>query len=120
MDSSLLAIRSREGYGLPAHKIKSQTRQGALYAYPRQKSIEHFKEQIRKRTHRKAPVITGHLIDEINPVIRGWGNDYKKAHARELFNQLDRWIRRRIWSHRYKLWRKAGWKVLPESKLFHF
>lgn len=102
---------------LPTHKIKSKTRQGALYAYPRQKSIDHFKEQIRKRTRRKAPVTTGQLIDEINPVIRGWGNYYKKAHVRKLFNRLDRWIRRRIWSHRYKRWRNAGWKALPESKL---
>jgi group II intron reverse transcriptase/maturase len=102
---------------LPAHKIKSRTRQGALYAYPRQKSIDHFKEQIRKRTRRKAPVTTGQLIDEINPIIRGWGNYYKKAHVRKLFNRLDRWIRRRIWSHRYKRWRNAGWKVLSESKL---
>jgi group II intron reverse transcriptase/maturase len=102
---------------LPAHKIKSRTRQGALYAYPRQKSIDHFKEKIRKRTRRKAPVTTGQLIDEINPVIRGWGNYYKKAHVRKLFNRLDRWIRRRIWSHRYKRWRNAGWEALSESKL---
>ena len=102
---------------LPAHKIKSGTRQGTLYAYPRQKSIDRFKEQIRKRTRRKAPVTTGQLIAEINPIIRGWGNYYKKAHVRKLFNRLDRWIRRRIWSHCYKRWRNVGWKVLPESKL---
>ncbi|MGA8281332.1 MAG: group II intron reverse transcriptase/maturase [Desulfobacterales bacterium] len=102
---------------LPAHKIKSRSRQGSLYAYPRQKSIDHFKEQIRKRTRRKAPLTTGRLIDEINPIIRGWGNYYKKAHVRKLFNRLDRWVRRRIWSHRYKRWRNVGWKVFPESKL---
>ena len=102
---------------LPAHKIKSRTRQGSLYAYPRQKAIDHFKEQIRKRTCRKAPLTTAQLIDEINPIIRGWGNYYKKAHVRKLFNRLDRWIRRRIWSHRLKRWRNAGWKILPESKL---
>lgn len=102
---------------LPAHKIKSRTRQGSLYAYPRQKSIDHFKEQIRKRTRRKAPLTTGRLIDEINPIIRGWGNYYRKAHVRKLFNRLDRWIRRRIWSHRHKRWRNTGWKTLPESKL---
>ena len=109
--------RGSRPLGLPAHKIKSGTVQGSLYAYPRQKSIDHFKEQIRKRTCRKAPVTTGQLIEEINPVIRGWGNYYKKAHVRKLFNRLDRWIRRRIWSHRYKRWRNAGWKRLPETKL---
>ena len=102
---------------LPAHKIKSRTRQGSLYAYPRQKAIDHFKEQIRKRTCRKAPVTTAQLIDDINPIIRGWGNYYKKAHVRKLFNRLDRWITRRIWSHRLKRWRNAGWKILPKSKL---
>jgi group II intron reverse transcriptase/maturase len=109
--------RGSRPLGLPAHKIKSGTVQGSLYAYPRQKSIDHFKEQIRKRTSRKAPVTTGQLIAEINPVIRGWGNYYKKAHVRKLFNRLDRWVKRRIWSHRYKRWRNAGWKKLPESKL---
>jgi group II intron reverse transcriptase/maturase len=103
---------------LPAHKIKSGIRKGALYAYPRQKSLDHFKEQIRKRTQRKAPLSTQELIAEINPVIRGWGNYYCKAHVRKLFNQLDRWIVRRLWSHRHKRWRNAGWKSLPHSRMY--
>ena len=53
---SALCYRHRK---VPAHKIKSRSRQGSLYAYPRQKSIDHFKEQIRKRTRRKAPLTTG-------------------------------------------------------------
>jgi group II intron reverse transcriptase/maturase len=103
---------------LPTHKIKSGTRQGSLYAYPKQKSIAHFKEQIRKRTRRKAPLSTQELIAEINPIIRGWGNYYCKAHVRKLFNQLDRWIVQRLWSQRHKRWRNHGWKLLPNSKLY--
>ena len=103
----------------PPHKLQSRIRQGVLNAYPRQKSIGHFKDQIRKRTGRKSPVTTGQLIDEINPITLGWSDYYKKAHIGKLFNRLDRWIRRRIWSHRYKCWRNVGWKVLPESKLHY-
>ena len=103
---------------LPSYRIKSGTVQGSLYAYPRQKSIDHFKEQIRKRTRRKAPVTTGELVEQINPVIRGWGNYYKKSHVRLLFNQLDRWIIRRLWSHRHKRWRNTGWRNLPSAKLY--
>jgi len=110
--------RGQRPLKLAAHKIKSNTRQGALYVYPRQKSIDHFKEQIRKRTRRKAPLTTKALIDEINPVIRGWGNYYRKSHVRRLFNQLDRWIVRRLWSHRHKRWRNCGWKSLPHSKVY--
>ena len=92
--------------------------QGDLYAYPRDKSIKHFTEQIRQRTRRKAPVGTKKLIKEINPVIRGWGNYYCKAHVRKLFHRFDRWIVQRIWSHRRKRWRNAGWKELPEAILY--
>ncbi len=103
---------------LSPEKIRSGLRQGALYAIPRQKSIEHFKDQIRKRTRRKAPVSTQQLIAEINPVIRGWGLYYSKAHVRKLFNHLDRWIVQRLWSHRHRRWRCTGWKTLPRPKLY--
>ena len=58
---------------LPPSKIRSGVRSGDLYAYPRQRSIQHFKDQIRQRTRRKAPVTTPELVAEINPVLRGWG-----------------------------------------------
>ncbi len=103
---------------LSPEKIRSGMRQGALYAIPRQKSVEHFKDQIRKRTRRKAPVNTQQLIAEINPVIRGWGLYYSKAHVRKLFNHLDRWIVQRLWSHRHRRWRCTGWKTLPRSRLY--
>ena len=102
---------------LPASKIKSGARGGTRYAVPRGKSIQHFKDQIRQRTRRNAPVSTQELIAEINPVIRGWGQYYCKAHVRRLFHQLDGWIVRRLWSHRHKRWRNAGWQQLPETKL---
>jgi hypothetical protein len=58
------------------------------------------------------------LIQWLNPVLRGWGNYFKRAHVRRLFNRLDRWVVRRIWSHRLKHWRCAGWRVLPEARLY--
>ena len=61
---------------------------------------------------------TRELIAEINPVIRGWGQYFCKAHIRKLFAQLDRWILRRIWSQRFKRWRCRGWKRLPERQLY--
>lgn len=103
---------------LSPEKIRTRVKQGSLFAYPRSKSIEHFKDQIRGRTRRKAPLSTQQLIEEINPVIRGWGNYYCKAHVRGLFHRLDAWIMRRLWSHRYKRWRCCGWKELPASKLY--
>jgi group II intron reverse transcriptase/maturase len=110
--------RGSQKLKLTPDRIRSGVVQGDLYAYPREKSIRHFKEQIRQKTRRKAPVGTRELIEDINPVIRGWGQYYCKAHVRKLFNRLNRWIVQRIWSHRRKRWRNAGWKELPEVILY--
>jgi len=103
---------------LTPDRIKSGIRPGALYAYPREKSINHFKDQVRRITQRKAPVSTQELIQQVNPVVRGWGHHYKRAHVRKLFNRLDRWLVQRIWSHRNGRWRCRGWQTLPRSKLY--
>ena len=111
-------IKLGKALRLPASKIRSQARSGALYAYPREKSICRFKDQVRQRTKRRVPLRTRELIAELNPVLRGWGEYYKRAHVRKLFHQLDGWVRRRIWSHRFKRWRNGGWKQLPEATLY--
>src|SRR5215203_1883398 len=103
---------------LSSSKIKSGANQGALYAYPREKSIARFKDQVRQLTRRKAPVSTAELIQQLNPIVRGWGHYYKRAHVRRLFHRLDQWLVRRIWSHRHKRWRCRGWRTLPNHKLY--
>ena len=59
--------RGRRPLKLAPGKIRTGRRNGDLYAYPRQKSIEHFKEPIRQRTRRKSPLSTRELIAELNP-----------------------------------------------------
>lgn len=116
-----LGYKVKQGKGLTLNqkKIKSKINKYNLYAYPKDKSIKRFMEQIRERTKRKIPLTIKELIDNINPVIRGWGNYYRKAHVRKIFNKLDRWIVRRIWNHRYKRWRNCGWKKYPHKDLYH-
>jgi group II intron reverse transcriptase/maturase len=109
--------RGRRALYLPDARIKSGARGGDLYAYPTQKSIDRFKDAIRRSTQRRVPLRTVGLIRELNPVIRGWGEYYKRAHVRRLFNQLDRWVVRRLWSHHYKRWRCQGWHTLPMRRL---
>ena len=103
---------------LPESKISSQARQDALYAYPKEKSIRRFMDQVRQRTKRTTPLSTEELIAGLNPLLRGWGEYFKRAHVRKLFQRLDGWIRRRIWSHRYRRWRNVGWKRLPAPQLY--
>lgn len=110
--------RGQRQLRLPPGKICSGVQPGALYAYPREKSIRHFMDQVRALTGRRVPLKTTELIEELNPVLRGWGHHYKRAHVRKLFHRLDGWIVRRIRSHRCKRWRNGGWRQLPETKLY--
>jgi RNA-directed DNA polymerase len=110
--------RGQRKLNLPASKIRSGADSGTLYAYPREKSVRRFMDQVRQRTKRKVPLDTGALIEELNPLLRGWGEYYKRAHVRRLFHRLDGWIVRRIWSHRFKRWRNGGWKQLPTPTLY--
>ncbi len=115
-----LGFRIGKGKGslrLPATRIKAKLNKLNLYAIPADKSVDRFKTTIRQMTKRRRPQSVEEMIEELNPLIRGWGNYFKRANVRRLFNQLDRWIIRRIWSHRYKRWRNIGWKLLPERKL---
>jgi RNA-directed DNA polymerase len=103
---------------LPPGKIRSGAQSGKLYAIPREKSVGRFMDQVRALTRRRVPLRTKELIEELNPVLRGWGHHYKRAHVRKLFHRLDGWIVRRIRSHRSRRWRNGGWRQLPETKLY--
>jgi RNA-directed DNA polymerase len=48
---------------LPPGKIRSGIQSGALYAYPREKSIRHFMDQVRALTGRRVPLKTKELIE---------------------------------------------------------
>lgn len=89
-----------------------------LYAIPTDRSIERFKNRVRQITNRRNSSTLSELIHELNFVIRGWGTYYKRAHVRRLFNRLNRWIVLRIWSWKHKRWHNAGWRHLPDRKLY--
>ena len=99
-------------------KIGSGVQAGALYAYPSREIDPPFQGS---GAPAYQPKRAGHYQGAdrgAESVLRGWGHHYKRAHVRRLFHQLDGWIVRRIWSHRFKRWRYGGWRQLPETKLY--
>jgi len=65
------------------------------YRWPRRKSINKFRESIRRKTTRANGNSLNEIVKEINPVIRGWYEYFKHSIANELEN-LDSWIRMRL------------------------
>ena len=110
-------VKQGKGRRLLAQNRHAKTASPNLYAIPREKSVKRFQEQVRKLTRRKTPVGLGELIARLNPVVRGWGTYYRKAHVRGLFNRLDRWIECRIYSFLSKRWRNRMWRKYPTSRL---
>ena len=112
-------VKGGKGYRMPASRRRVKGNSRDLYAIPREKSVKHFRDQIRRLTRRRIPLKLQEIIDSINPVIRGWGNYYRKAHVRGLFHQLDGWIERRLYSFLAKRWRNAKWRRYPSRRLIN-
>jgi len=66
------------------------------------KSVERFKEKIRKITKRNRGVKLEKVIVELIPVMRGWLNYFHRARCKSLLKNLDSWIRRKLRCYRLK------------------
>jgi group II intron reverse transcriptase/maturase len=110
-------VKQGKGHSLPRHKRRTGSNRMNLYAIPRAKSVARFKDRIRALTRRNTPIPLAELILRINPVIRGWGQYFRKAHVRVFFNRLDRWIERRLYAFLAKKWRNGMWRRYPSQTL---
>jgi RNA-directed DNA polymerase len=63
--------------------------------WPRDKSLDKLKEAVRDKTSRLAGDSLRSIIDDLNPILRGWFAYYKHSQHRAL-SDLDSWIRGRL------------------------
>lgn len=71
-----------------------------------EKKLKAFKERIKKMTRRNSPINLQMLIEELNPVCRGFANYYRIADCKKVYQALMGWIRRRLRAKQMKLWKK--------------
>ena len=98
-----------EQAGLTLHPVKTRivdTRQAGGFDFlgchfergmrwPRQKSLEKFKEAIRQKTQRTRSGSMPQIIEETNRTLRGWFNYFQHSIA-NIFGGLDKWTRGRL------------------------
>lgn len=75
--------------------------------WPRQKSMDKFKDSIRYQTHRNQGRSIREVINELNPKIRGWFAYFQHSHW-TTFGTVDGWVRMRLRSILRKYEGKKG------------
>ena len=98
-----------EQAGLTLHPVKTRivdTRQTGGFDFlgyhfergmrwPRQKSLEKFKEAIRQKTQRTRSGSMEQIVEELNRTLRGWFNYFQHS-IDNIFGGLDKWTRGRL------------------------
>lgn len=69
------------------------------------KRINKFKEKVRKLTPRNSGYNVEYLVYRLNQVIRGWCNYFRIANCKRVFENLMKWIRRRLRMKQMKEWK---------------
>lgn len=69
------------------------------------KSLKAFCAKVRKTTRRQqGDRRVEAVMEDLNPIIRGWGNYHRGGRVVGIFTKLDRWVRMRLRSYIHKRW----------------
>ena len=78
------------------------------YTRIQEDKIGRFKKRVKGITRRNSPVNLERVIEDLNPVCRGFANYFRIANCSKLFHRLAKWIRRRLRAKQLALWKKPG------------
>ena len=68
-----------------------------LQRWPSQAAMKRARQRIKALTGRgRAGMDIREVISRINPILRGWGNYFRTGNAAIQFNQIDRYVERRL------------------------
>jgi RNA-directed DNA polymerase len=68
--------------------------------------IKAFKAKVKAMTRRNVPVNLDAIIDDLNPILRGFAFYYRIANCSGVLQRLSSWIRRRLRAMQLRLWKK--------------
>jgi group II intron reverse transcriptase/maturase len=84
-----------------------------LHRWPSQRAMKQIKQRVRELTPRsRCHDDTRDVIDDLNPVLRGWGEYFRTGNAAKRFNQLDTYVWSRLKTLRVK---RKGRHVRPSD-----
>jgi len=71
------------------------------------RSLERFRDQLRRLTKRTRSGKLEAILKEINTYTMGWIGYYRQANTPSVYEELDRWIRRRLRQLIWKRWKRG-------------
>jgi group II intron reverse transcriptase/maturase len=71
------------------------------------RSLERFRDKLRRLTKRTRSGKLEDIIQEINTYIVGWIGYYRQANTASVYEKLDGWIRRRLRQMIWKRWKRG-------------
>jgi RNA-directed DNA polymerase len=77
-----------------------------LHRWPSQKAMKRLRDKVHDRTGRnRVGLDIKVVIDDLNPILRGWGNYFRTGNAAIKFRQVDRYV---VWRLRCLMIKKRG------------
>ena len=63
---------------------------------PRRKKVHELMEKVRKTLKENRSQKVGRVIQELNPILRGWVNYYRIGHSSRTFRFVRSWVERKV------------------------
>lgn len=86
--------------GFHCRKVESWRYRGKKYLqkWPSQRAMKAVRERIRAITapRHRLPEAVAAIVDEVNPVLRGWGAYFRVGNSGDKFEQVDSYVRERL------------------------
>jgi RNA-directed DNA polymerase len=92
-------------------------RKGEVLIRVAKRSRERFREKLRRLTKRTRSGKLADIIQEINQYTMGWIGYYWQANTPSVFEDLDKWIRRRLRQMIWKRWKRGTTRYRELVKL---
>ena len=100
-------------------KITSNGKKGAL-RIPKQKARINLQRKLKAIFRAKKGRPIKEIVEEINPILRGWVNYFRIGNSSKCFKKIEDWVQKKIRRHLYKTQQRKGfgWKRWNRQELY--
>src|ERR1700694_4062640 len=98
--------------GFEFRRILSRNKKWRPYFAPKLKKRTALFAKLREIFRRYVSQPVGKVIDEINPILRGWANYFRVGHSNRCFSMVKHWVEKKIRRHLMRSRKRPGfgWK----------